>query len=219
MNPTCPLCGNPESPQRREGPGKRTLLLCGRCNLLFAPPEEHPGPEAEKARYLQHRNHLEDDGYRRFLMRLAEPVSRYLLPGARGLDFGCGPTESLSRLMTDGGWSCERFDPLFAPQIPSQTPFDFLLASECLEHMHCPLEGWLQMLAWTRPGGILGLMTERWTPRKDPATWAYARDRTHVTFYSTETLYHLARRWGLIVREDDGERVMVLERTCTPVKG
>ena len=208
----CPLCGHPEPEHSLRGPGGRLLLFCPQCHLLFAPQQDLPTPEQETIRYQQHQNHLGDEGYRRFLLRLAVPVCRFLQPGANGLDFGCGPTPSLSRIMQDMGWACQRFDPLFAPQTPSGIPFDFLLASECLEHMHQPLAGWQRMLSWTRPGSILGFMTERWASDRDLTTWSYARDFTHVVFYHTRTFQYLADRWDLVIREDDGERVVVMER-------
>jgi len=46
------------------------------------------------------------------------------------------------------------------------------------------------------PGGVLAVMTEVLMPERDLATWAYARDPTHVCFYRPETFRWIAELLG-----------------------
>src|SRR5690606_28502592 len=100
-------------------------------------------------------------------------------------------------MLQEAGHHVELFDPAYAdnPRVFDGT-YDFITASEVVEHLHDPA-GWLQRL-WDclRAGGVLGVMTKLVRDQTAFADWHYIRDPTHVCFYSAETFEWLADRWS-----------------------
>lgn len=207
----CPLCGAPgpfaDVPDMR----KRTLRHCSRCQLVFATTADLPQPEAEKSRYAKHRNGPEDAGYVAFLRQALEPARPYLRPTMRGLDYGCGHTPTLCGLLGAEGLRCENYDVYFFPEWPAGL-FDFVFATEVVEHFARPAEEWGRMLALLRPGGILVVMTAPWTDLAAFRMWGYASDETHVAFYHAQTLDWIFNSAGLEVLDRAHPRVSVLRQ-------
>ncbi len=175
----------------------RTYLICGRCSLVQVPPEFWLSADDEKAVYDRHDNRVDDPGYRRFLGRTAQCVQRRHTPPARGLDFGCGPVPALARLLAETGFHMQCYDHFYAsdPE-PLNRTYDFVTATEVVEHLHDP-RGSLEAL-WSilRPGGSLVLQTKRVLNREAFDGWHYTRDPTHVAFFALATFQWLCRRWN-----------------------
>jgi 2-polyprenyl-3-methyl-5-hydroxy-6-metoxy-1,4-benzoquinol methylase len=158
---------------------------------------EFLSPEAERERYAQHDNDPDDPRYRAFLDRLALPLIRMLPSGAEGLDFGCGPGPTLSRMLTERGYPTADYDPFFLPDTSLlERQWDFMTATEVLEHLRHPGETLTRIASMLRPGGLFGVMTRVLTPETDFATWWYVRDETHICFWRPGTLSWLAARHG-----------------------
>jgi hypothetical protein len=174
----------------------RVYLRCPDCGLVFVPPEMRPGPEEELCRYRMHRNSPDDRGYRSFLERLAGPLDSLLAGGSRGLDFGSGPMPVLSGILADRGHVMALYDPFFArgPSVFDRE-YDFITATEVLEHLHEPGRELERLWSVLRYGGYLGIMTEPLPGRDAFAGWHYRRDITHVTFYSEKTFRWLCDKF------------------------
>jgi SAM-dependent methyltransferase len=183
----CPLCAAPTA-QHYHRDRRREYLRCARCALVFVPPEGRLDRAAEYREYRQHRNSLRDDGYRRFLRRLAEPLLAQLTVPSRGLDFGCGPAPLLALILAERGHRVTLHDSLFCPA-PARLAetFDFITASEVVEHLHRPGDVLGQLWDCLLPGGWLGIMTKLVRDREAFASWHYIRDPTHVCFFSVVT--------------------------------
>jgi hypothetical protein len=217
---SCPLCASEPAGPPLQGGNRRSYLLCSECGLIYACGGPELSAEAERARYLLHRNTLEDQGYVRFLLRLWEPVHALLEPGLHGLDYGSGPHPVLAELVRRSGFACAAFDPHF-PEVSkeletyglSSTPaFDFVLCSEVWEHFVRVGEEIARLLTLLRPGGILGVMTEFRTAPESFSGWPYTSDPTHRSFYHPATLAWIARRYALKQLWCDGERVVIFRR-------
>ncbi|MGD9612009.1 MAG: class I SAM-dependent methyltransferase [Kiritimatiellia bacterium] len=208
---TCPLCGAPGPFETAVDIRKRRNRVCGQCRLIFAEAAVLPAPEAEKQRYAKHWNGPEDAGYVAFLKQALAPALPFLKPEMRGLDYGCGHTPVLHLLLAEAGLRCENYDPFFYPKWPTGT-FDFLFATEVVEHFHQPAAEWPRMLALLKPGGILTVMTAPWTDREAFRTWGYASDETHVVFYHRQTLDWIFARFGLDELDSRNPRVSVLRK-------
>lgn len=204
----CPLCGSRGPFDSVEGADQRDYRLCGECRLIFVPPADRLGPAAEKARYATHRNSIEDAGYCRFLNRLLEPMLKFLDPGMRGLDYGCGPGPTLSRLAARAGLECDDYDPLFR-DMELEPPYDFIFSTECFEHFSSPWNELERIVQILRPGGSLGIMTELWQSIPAFADWHYTRDPTHIAFYHRDTIDWIAANFGLELLWTDEERCFV----------
>jgi len=177
--------------------GGRNYRRCERCQATFLEPAQRPEPAAERAHYLTHRNDAADPGYRRFAARLAGPLLARLAPGARVLDFGCGPSSALAALLTEAGHAVAGYDPFFAPDpAPLADVYDAVAACEVVEHLHAPAATFERLAEMVRPGGWLAVMTCFQTDDARFAGWWYRRDPTHVVFYRAETFHHLAARFG-----------------------
>jgi hypothetical protein len=189
----CPLCQSFAVTLFLRG----SYWRCEKCDLVFLSTTQRPLPAEEWAHYQLHRNSLEDHDYCEFLQRLARPLSAHLKPGARGVDMGSGPVPVLAHLLRECGFACAVYDPFFAPDMRIfECRYDFVSASEVIEHLHQPaqtLSTWWQLL---EPGGWLAVMTNMQRPGAEAfADWYYRRDPTHVCFWSVATFTWLAHRW------------------------
>ena len=201
----CPLCkvgyGQDFFQDKR-----RKYLRCRTCGLIFVPSSQLVSPADEKSRYDLHQNSSEDQKYRRFLSRMFTPLAQRLVPGSRGLDFGCGPEPLLSRMFEEAGYPMTTFD-YFYNNVPSAftEQYDFITATEVVEHLHDPGTELDRLWDCLKPGGYLGIMTKFADNRADFSQWYYKNDKTHVCFFSQPTFDWLAARWNadLTVQDDD----------------
>lgn len=206
----CPLCLIRRTTDVH-GADERRYHLCGNCSLIFADPQHHLSLMAEKAYYATHENSIDNPGYVRFLNRIVRPMLPCLDSDMRGLDYGCGPGPTLSLLMGRHGIACDDYDPLFADR-PLRPPYDFVISTECFEHFHRPSRELRRILSLLRPGGLLGIMTERWTTPEAFADWYYTRDPTHVSFYHANSFEFMCRHFGFTPVWMDASRVAILRR-------
>ena len=174
----------------------RSYWQCPRCDLVFVPPEFHLDAVAEKAYYDLHENDPADPRYRRFLSRLADPLLTKLSKGDCGLDFGCGPGPALAQMLTEAGMTVDLYDPFYAPgEAVWAQQYQFITATEVLEHLYQPVDELERLFAALKPGGRLGIMTKRVHNQAAFAKWHYITDPTHVCFYSKTTFQWIANRW------------------------
>ncbi len=191
----------------------REYVICRTCNLVFVPETYRISGTKEKARYDLHENHPDDPGYRKFLSRLFAPVCSRLAQGASGLDFGCGPGPALAAMFREQGYHVDTYDKFYAcnPAV-FENKYDFITASEVLEHLHhpgCELERLWGML---KTGGILGIMTKLVHSRQAFEKWHYKNDETHVCFFSKPAFQWLADAWQAPV-EFVGNDVVLITKT------
>lgn len=214
---TCPLCGQPES-QFYFADKRRPYYQCQRCALVFVPESHHLDAQAEKAHYDLHENDPLDAGYRRFLSRTAEPLLQRLAPHSQGLDFGCGPGPALAMMLGEAGHQVALYDLYFHPDRSVLThSYDFVTATEVIEHLYQPAMIWQQWLNLVKPGGWLAVMTKLVIDAEAFASWHYKNDVTHVCFYSRATFEYLAQRDNLHV-EFIGSDVILLRKPSNESK-
>jgi methyltransferase family protein len=195
-NSICPLCAEKDAREYCRS-RERSFLRCDSCGLVFVPASQFLSPEHEKKRYDLHRNSPEDDGYRRFLRRIFVPLDACLAPGRAGLDFGCGPEPLLACMFREAGHSMTTYDSFYEPD-PAvlEGMYDFITATEVLEHLREPRRELARLWSCLRPGGVLGIMTRPVVGQDEFAAWHYKNDRTHICFFSPETFRWLATKWG-----------------------
>ena len=192
---SCPLCQSPDTAPYTQDQ-VRSYFICQVCALVFVPPNEHVPEKDEKARYDQHNNHPDDPGYRKFLSRLVNPLCDRLPAGASGLDFGCGPGPALASMFEEQGYNIVVYDKFyFSDTRVWESQYDFITATEVLEHLRCPARELDRLWRHLNPGGILGIMTKLVKNKTAFDTWHYKRDPTHVCFFSAATFHWLAHTW------------------------
>ena len=207
----CPLCGAAGPFEPVPDMRKRTLRACPACRLVFAAAADQPTLADEKERYARHRNGLEDKGYVAFLRQAVDPVLPRLKPEMRGLDYGCGHTPVLHLLLAEAGLRCENYDPFFFPAWP-EGRFDFIFATEVVEHFRQSATDWVRMLSLLKSGGVLTVMTAPWTDLPSFRTWGYASDETHIAFYHRQTLEWIFAKFGLVELDGHNPRVSILKK-------
>lgn len=165
--------------------------------MVFVPePFLLPGT-AERAEYDLHQNDLADAGYLKFLRRLADPLVARLAPGARGLDFGCGPGPLLSQWLSGQGFDVALYDKFYASETGVLCrSYDFICATEVVEHLRKP--GLVLTALWQllNAGGVLALMTKRVSSPEAFRHWHYKNDPTHIAFFSEASFLWLAQQLG-----------------------
>lgn len=189
----------------------RRLLRCPICDLVFVPSQDHLSADAARARYRQHRNSIEDAGYVDMLRRPLELLRQYGQEIRRVLDYGCGPSPVLVELMIREGYDASGYDPLFASDTVLTPPYDAVTCIETFEHFAEPREEISRIVGLLRPGGCLVVSTLLHSGPDAFADWWYARDATHVAFYSSRTLDWIAGALGLQVLFCDVRRLAVLK--------
>lgn len=211
----CRLCGAAGGLEPIEGPDRREYYLCGKCYLINVAKKDLPDARTEKERYLTHQNSIESEGYVRFLSQAIDPARDFINKDMIGLDYGCGPAPTLSRLLNARGYACQDYDPFFVEHDLAR-PFGFIFCTEVFEHFFYPAEEIKKLRALLEDDGILVVMTEMWRNTGDLAGWHYARDDSHVAFYHSRTFDHISENFGFVRSFDDGKRVVILKKTSAP---
>ncbi|WP_193165385.1 class I SAM-dependent methyltransferase [Microbulbifer hainanensis] len=212
MSLSCPLCRH-EATQLYHRDQFRSYHQCAHCALVFVPEEFHLSTAQELEYYEQHENSLEDEGYRRFLSRCATPLLEQLQPHSEGLDFGCGPAPLLATMLAEAGHRVELFDVYYAPNRGAmKRDYDFVVATEVIEHLSAPGKELDNLWARLRPGGLLALMTKLVISPERFASWHYIRDPTHICFFSVPTFHWLADRFGAELHFADSDVILLRKR-------
>lgn len=207
----CRLCKSERTQRLEVSNDPRYYFLCENCALIFTDHHFHLDPEQERMRYLEHNNGLHQQGYVQFLEKIIKPSLQYITPQMQGLDYGCGPEPTLSKLLARQGIQCYDYDPLFGFDHPKKN-YDFVFATECLEHFYNPLEEWLKLSSLIKVEGILSIMTEQWESLDNFQNWYYKRDRTHVCFYHYRTFAYVSKCYGFDIMYRDRNRSIILKK-------
>lgn len=189
----CPLCRSIQIHVFHQD-ARRDYWRCQRCLLVFVSADQRLSSVQEKAQYDLHNNDPCDAGYRTFLARLVQPLQQRLKPNMTGLDYGCGPGPALSLMMAESGWSVRNYD-IFYDDDKSllAMPYDFITATEVLEHVFEPSVVLPLLWGLLAKGGYLALMTKLVIDEQAFARWHYKNDLTHVCFYSKPTFEYIAK--------------------------
>ena len=157
------------------------------CSLVFVPKTFHLSEQEEKQRYDLHKNDPTDPGYRTFLSRICNPLKARLPKRAHGLDFGCGPGPTLSLMFQAHGYTVDIYDKFYAhnPEV-FQRKYDFVTATEVVEHLKNPQHELQRLYHIIEPGGILGIMTKLVIDKSAFEKLALQkRPNTHLFFFKT----------------------------------
>lgn len=191
----CPLCCKTDSDFSATNT-KRNFFKCRHCDLLFVDPSERLSEKEERNRYESHNNDVEDPRYQDFLRPLAETICQYFPATAKGLDFGAGPGPALAEMLRKKNYDISLYDPFFWPNTsPLKTQYDFVSASEVVEHLFDPQREFERLKSLLKPGGALFVMTLLYTPETDLNSWYYLKDPTHVCAFSEKTFRWIQGRF------------------------
>ncbi len=192
----CRLCKNTELLSISHWAIDMAIFHCQVCDLIFKDPGFDLNWQEQKQRYDLHENDLSNPGYEIFLMKFLQPILPFLKSSDNILDWGSGPQPALATLLGRKGFNCRSYDPIYAPQLPDRQ-FEAVVSTEVVEHFQNPLDSFRQMLDFVEPGGILAGMTEFHSRAVDFSNWWYAKDPSHICFYSEKTFAWIAKEFNL----------------------
>lgn len=196
----CPLC-NTESKFYARGEN-RQYQLCDHCGLIFVSPEYHIPVSSEVARYREHENSLDNEGYVAMFMEKVNLIRKHCPKIKTALDFGCGFEPVLKTLLEKEEISTRIYDSHFFPDFPTNETFDLVISTETFEHFKCPMRDIQLATNCVSPSGFLAVMTrfyplENGNPCENKfSKWYYKRDPTHIAFYSSKTFQWIAEKMG-----------------------
>jgi hypothetical protein len=100
-------------------------------------------------------------------------------------------------MLREAGYTVALYDSFYRPDAGAlEDSYDFICATEVVEHLHRPGTELARLWALLKPGGWLGLMTKLVRDRPAFAGWHYKNDPTHVCFFSEQTWQWWAQRQG-----------------------
>ncbi|MGK7392511.1 MAG: class I SAM-dependent methyltransferase [Candidatus Cyclobacteriaceae bacterium M2_1C_046] len=208
---TCTLCDRNILEKLSPENDPREYYICNSCKLIFTDKIYLPDINDEKSRYLKHQNNIEQPGYVNFLNRVINASLPFLRDGMQGLDYGCGPSPTLSKLVARKGYSCDNYDPIFNPDHPLGR-YDFIFSTEVFEHFHNPKKELEKIISLLKPDSLLCLMTEQWETLDKFENWYYKKDPTHVSFFHEETFNFIYQKYNFQELYSDKSRVKILKR-------
>jgi SAM-dependent methyltransferase len=176
----------------------REFVHCPDCGLVFVPSEFWLSVEEERARYAHHDNAPSNAGYVKFLGQVADVVAGLAAGQARVLDFGSGENAVLVDILRQRGIDCAAYDPLYDKgQSALRGRYDVIVLCEVIEHLRDLRTEMRTLKDCLGPGGRIVVRTQCFPSVAGMTSWWYARDATHLNFFSERTLDHAAGLCGL----------------------
>ncbi len=207
MAPACPLCGSATS--LFYDFKQRFYFQCKACQAIIKDPSSWPDRHAEKQRYLEHLNDVEDPGFQHFVSPITDQVKQHFTSAHKGLDFGAGHAPVITHLLSAQGYDIEAYDPLFFDK-PAllQQQYDYICSCEVIEHFNRPADSFALLKQLLKPSGMLLCMTELYHEGIEFHRWNYKNDPTHVFIYHAKTLAYIADNYEFSDYKIDGRLVV-----------
>lgn len=187
---------------------------CKACEYIFKSPEYYQDFEAQKERYNLHENNEEDAGYRAYFQRFLDFVLPYVGEVQTALDFGCGRTSLLAKLLEEEGISCDYYDPIYHPNtLVDAKKYDFVASIEVFEHLHQPKEVFENLLGHLHKGGYLAIQTEFHSSEHTSfQKWWYPQDPTHIVFFRTKSFEVLCETFACKILAENGKNIVLMQK-------
>jgi len=188
---------------------------CNMCLFIFKSPEHYQAYDEQKERYDLHQNQENSEGYQAYFRRFID----YILPitgnPESALDFGCGATSLLAKMMRKEGIDCDFYDPIYYPEISyKKKSYDLIVSVEVFEHLHHPREVFGHLFSLLNEGGYLAIQTQfHYNGIEQFLNWYYRLDPTHIVFFRPETFRYLADLYGGDYIGDNGKNMLVVQKT------
>ena len=205
MKQTCRLC-NSQAEFFHQNAQK--YYRCPNCKAIFTAKEDLVSLENEKERYELHDTEI-DEGYKKFVSPITSNILNDFSSSAKGLDFGSGRSQVVSKVLQEYGYVVQNFDPFFAnkPELLEQR-YDYISSCEVIEHFYEPKKEFAFLKSMLKKGGKFYLMTEVYNDTIEFASWYYKNDPTHVFFYTLETFLWIAKEFELTLQKCDKRLVI-----------
>ena len=188
---------------------KTEFYSCLNCDAIYKNNQFYLNDEAEKNRYLEHNNNVEDIGYQQFVSPITHYIFEHFGIHDKGLDFGSGTGPVISKLLKDKHYHIVQYDPFFAPDTAVlEDRYNYIVCCEVIEHFHYPKLEFEKLYNLLLPGGALICMTHLYTPEIDFTNWYYKNDPTHVFIYREKTIAYIAKTFNFTSSKIENRRIV-----------
>ena len=138
-------------------------------------------PTAEKSRYDNHNNDVEDKGYQKFVSPITDAILNTYSVDDIGLDFGAGKGPVISKLLKDSNFNIKLYDPFYHnyPKLLDYK-YDYIVLCEVMEHFNNPYKEFKKLKSLLKESGSLYCMTSLYNSSIDFKNWYYKNDSTHI---------------------------------------
>ena len=207
----CPICTSKTASFVDVKP-RMVYHACPKCDYIFKSPEHHPDLFGQKERYDLHENDPDDPGYRAYFQRFLDFILPQVPVGGRALDFGSGASDLLASMLTEAGYTADRYDPIYYPDSAyASQNYALIVSTEVFEHLDDPLTTLSYLRDRLASGGHLALQTQ-FLPETREAflEWYYRLDPTHIGFFTPRTFAVMGERLRLQVAGEDGINKVVM---------
>lgn len=194
----CLLCTSEKLKDLKHQHWQVAFFHCEHCDLIFREPASFPDWGRQKVRYDQHNNSLDDKRYLEYFQQFIVPLKKHLDEAGlrQGLDWGAGPGPALAQELRKLNFEIVNYDPIYFPDMPKGL-FDFVTTTEVIEHFQTPFESLSEVLDFVKEKGVFAGMTNFHSGPEHFSSWWYAKDDTHVCFYSEKTFDWIEAKWNL----------------------
>jgi len=193
MKKICPLCQNSASLLYEDN---QRYFTCKVCHSIFVDENHLPDAQSEKERYELHDDNAEDAGYRKFVSPITANIEKDFLNVAKGLDFGAGTSQIITKVMQEKGYDISPYDPYFHPNKELlKKRYDYIASCEVIEHFYHPAKEFRLLKSMLKKDAKLYLMTDMYDESIEFSSWYYKNDPTHVFFYTKKTFEWIQKRF------------------------
>ena len=194
-----------------------TYYHCKACEYIFKSPECYQDFDTQKERYNLHTNDENDEGYKAYkayFQRFLDFTLPLVGRPKTALDFGCGESSILAKMLEVKGIGCEYYDPIYHPNtLNNSKKYELIVSTEVFEHLHQPREVFQSLLGRLEGGGYLALQTQFHTNDIEIfKKWYYHQDPTHIVFFTANTFKVLCERYACKFVADNGKNMVLIKK-------
>ncbi len=190
----CPLC---QSNAKFFYKDTQSYFTCKTCHGIFVDANDFPNEQSEKQRYELHDDNSEDKGYRNFVSPITKSIQRDFTKKDKGLDFGAGTSQIITKVMREKGYNIVSYDPYFHPKRELlHKQYDYIASCEVIEHFYHPEQEFELLKSMLKRDAKLYLMTDIYDENVDFFSWYYKNDPTHVFFYTKKTFEWIQNKFN-----------------------
>ena len=194
MKKKCPLCNTLAEKFYED---TQRYYQCPNCDGIFVDETQLPDHQSEKERYELHDDNTEDEGYRKFVSPITTHITRDFSKKAKGLDFGAGTSQIITKVLQERGYNIVSYDPYFHPHKELlEEKYDYIASCEVIEHFYHPAKEFYLLRSMLKEEGKLYLMTDIYDESIEFGKWYYKNDPTHVFIYTRRTFEWISTKFG-----------------------
>jgi len=186
---------------------------CDSCQCIIKSKDNFVDFNKQKQRYDLHENSENSSGYREYFNRFLDFVLDDGKDIKSALDFGCGATSLLAKILKEKNIECDFYDPIYYRDNNYNKSYDLIVSIEVFEHLHNPKKIFEELVDKLNPKGYLAIQTAFHPQNRDNfLKWYYKLDPTHIIFFSPHTFNILAKEYNLEILKHNSKNIILMQK-------